>query len=130
MRDDIKHFRYWCCKVLPLVYDDSLSYYEVLCKVVDYLNHVITDVNQVNTDLEGLRADLAIVQAWVNNFDTTTLERLIADHIATMIFVEISDDGYFNYYIPDSWQDIEFSTTGLDVFLDMQQEYGHLVLSY
>ena len=28
-------FRFWCQKVLPLVYDDSLSYYEILCKVVD-----------------------------------------------------------------------------------------------
>ena len=33
----LQPFRYWCQKVLPLVYDDSLSYYELLCKVVDYL---------------------------------------------------------------------------------------------
>ena len=26
-------FRYWCQKVLPLVYDDSLSYYELLNKI-------------------------------------------------------------------------------------------------
>ena len=33
--------RFWSQKVLPLVYDDSLSYYEVLCKVVHKLNEVI-----------------------------------------------------------------------------------------
>ena len=33
-----KKLRFWCQKVLPLVYDDSLSYYELLCKVVDNLN--------------------------------------------------------------------------------------------
>lgn len=38
---DITNFRQWCQKVLPAVYDDSLSYYEVLCKVTDYLNKVI-----------------------------------------------------------------------------------------
>ena len=26
-------FKFWCHKILPLVYDDSLSYYEFLCKV-------------------------------------------------------------------------------------------------
>lgn len=32
-------------KVLPLVYDDSLSYYEVLCKFRDKLNEVIGVIN-------------------------------------------------------------------------------------
>ena len=45
----IRPFRFWCNKILPLVYDDSLSYYELLCKVVDYLNKVINQTNQ-NTD--------------------------------------------------------------------------------
>lgn len=38
-------FKFWCQKVLPAVYDDSLSYYELLCKVVDYLNKVIELTN-------------------------------------------------------------------------------------
>lgn len=38
-------FRYWCYKILPLVYDDSLSYYEVLCKLTAKLNEVIKMVN-------------------------------------------------------------------------------------
>ena len=42
----LQPFRYWCQKVLPLVYDDSLSYYEVLCKVVDYINKLIDDENK------------------------------------------------------------------------------------
>lgn len=43
----VRPFRFWCQKVLPLVYDDSLSYYELLNKVVDYLNSTIEDVNSV-----------------------------------------------------------------------------------
>ena len=42
---DLKHFKMWCHKVLPLVYDDSISYFETLCKVVDYLNNVISATN-------------------------------------------------------------------------------------
>lgn len=47
MIGDIRKFKFWCQKVLPLVYDDSLSYYEVLCKIVQYLNKVIEDVNSI-----------------------------------------------------------------------------------
>lgn len=43
----IKNFYFWCQKVLPLVYDDSLSYYEVLCQLSDYLNQVINNVNEL-----------------------------------------------------------------------------------
>ena len=35
--NNLSNFRFWCQKVLPLVYDDSLSYYEVLCKIVKYI---------------------------------------------------------------------------------------------
>ncbi len=36
---------FWCQKVLPLVYDDSLSYYELLNKVVLHLNQHTEDIN-------------------------------------------------------------------------------------
>ena len=39
--------RAWCYKILPLVYDDSLSYYEVLCKTTSALNDVIENVNNL-----------------------------------------------------------------------------------
>lgn len=39
--------RAWCYKILPLVYDDSLSYYEVLCKTTAALNDVIENVNNL-----------------------------------------------------------------------------------
>lgn len=37
----ITELRYWCQKVLPLVYDDSLSYYELLGKITKKLNDLI-----------------------------------------------------------------------------------------
>lgn len=42
----IKPFRFWSQKVLPLVYDDSLSYYEVLDKVAHKLNELIEYFNE------------------------------------------------------------------------------------
>lgn len=38
---EIKNLEFWCQKVLPLVYDDSLSYYELVDKVVSKLNELI-----------------------------------------------------------------------------------------
>jgi hypothetical protein len=44
---EIAYLRYWCHKILPLVYEDSLSYYEVLCKMKAKLNEVIENVNEI-----------------------------------------------------------------------------------
>ena len=41
----IRPFRFFANKVLPLVYDDSLSYYEVLAKLTGKVNEVIENVN-------------------------------------------------------------------------------------
>lgn len=51
-------FKYWCQKVLPLVYDDSLSYYEVLCKVVNALNVLGEQSEDVQKELDNLNDKL------------------------------------------------------------------------
>ena len=61
-------FHFWCQKVLPAVYDDSLSYYELLCKVVASLNDVITNTNQNTTDLRKLYEAYTLLQDWVNHY--------------------------------------------------------------
>lgn len=126
---DLKQFKFWCYKVLPLVYDESLSYYEVLCKTVDYINSLIEQDVVFGDELAELKKELNIVQTWINNFDTSYAENIIKEAIATMIFIEISDSGYIMYYIPDNWNDIIFNTTGLDIDIP-NYEYGRLVLSY
>ena len=37
--------RFYCQKVLPLVYDDSLSYYEAICKLIGKMNEIIESIN-------------------------------------------------------------------------------------
>lgn len=129
MDGNFKHFRFWCQKVLPLVYDDSLSYYEILCKVVNYINNIIDNEKEITEEVESLKAELKVVQEWIANFDTSYAESIIKKYIVTMIFLEISDSGYILYFIPDTWEDINFNTTGKDIQID-GQEYGRLVLSY
>lgn len=126
-------FRFWCYKVLPLVYDDSLSYYEILCKVVDYINNLIETDKVQSADIEKLKQEVHEVQKWIDNFDTSYAESIIAQYLATMIFVTISDEGYIIYNIPRNWHSITFNTTGLDIGNNIgvgNYDYGHLVLSY
>ena len=85
MGDFIKNnpFRFWCQKVLPLVYDDSLSYYELLCKVVGKLNELAENQNNLSDEIKAVAKDLddfktqvpgmveAKVEEWLNNYITT-----------------------------------------------------------
>lgn len=43
--------RFGCFKVLPLVFDEALSYYEVLCKLRNSLNEVIEQANALVNEL-------------------------------------------------------------------------------
>lgn len=128
--DRLKEFKFWCYKVIPLVYDDSLSYYEVLCKVVKYLNGFIEKFNGTLDDLDELKSEVRLIEEWINNFDTGMINEVIDKYIATMVFFGLTDSGYFVAYIPDSWDNVDFKTTGLDVEVDLQPNYGHLVLEY
>lgn len=124
----LRHFRFWCQSVLPLVYDDSLSYYEVLCKVVTYINNLIDSDKEIIKDIDELKAEMQVVQEWIDNFDTTFIEEIIAQYIK-MVFFGLTEDGYFVAYIPDSWNEIIFSTSQYDDFTTLEPEYGHLILS-
>lgn len=49
---NVERFRFIAHKILPLVYDDSLSYYEFICKVMQKLNEVISSLDNQNEILE------------------------------------------------------------------------------
>ena len=50
----MKGFPWFCHKVLPLVYDDSLSYYEVLCKLTKKINEVIELAEELKNAYEEI----------------------------------------------------------------------------
>ena len=69
----------------------------------------------------------SIVEAF-NKWAKYNMPALIAEMIKTVWF-GITDDGYFVAYVPESWQDIIFNTTGLDITIP-GLDYGRLVLSF
>lgn len=121
-------FNFWCQKVLPLVYDDSLSYYEVLCKVVEYINNLINEDRLIEENITELQNELNVVQEWIDNYDTSYAEQIIKNKLATMILVTLNN-GHIVYYVPDEWSEIDFNTSGYDITID-NVDFGHLILSY
>lgn len=145
---DLDQFKFWCQKVLPLVYDDSLSYYEILCKVVNYINNLIendkdfagelasnnTSINELKVltaniqheldDIKNGKAEGLYINALKNYIDNN-LEAIVG-RIVKFVSFGLSTDGYFTALIPSTWEFIKF-----DTIVDTESElYGHLILNW
>ena len=120
-------------------YDTDLGW---IIKNIKGYNDTIQALNDwiaVNTprieDLEAFKTALESgdlpegVQAGIETWLTTHATEVISAIIKNVWF-GLTDSGYFVAYVPESWSDITFKTTGLDIILDLMPEYGHLVLQY
>ena len=61
-----RKLRFWCQKVLPLVYDESLSYYELLCKCFKHLSETETDVSAL--------------EAWLRELDAEAVKKIYSEY--------------------------------------------------
>ena len=68
-----------------------------------------------------------IVNAF-NRWARANMPDLVKEMILSVWF-GINDEGYFVAFIPDSWAEIIFNTTGLDITIP-GVDYGHLTLSF
>lgn len=120
-------------------YDSDLGW---LIKNVAGYNETIQALNdwiETNTprieDLEAFKTALESgdlpegVQQGIETWLTTHAAEVITAVIENVWF-GLTDAGYFVAYVPDSWSDITFKTTGLDIILELMPDYGHLVLQY
>lgn len=83
-----------CHKILPLVYDESLSYYEVLCKVAASLNETIDAVNNLNDNVSNLNDRCNVMQeeieeiaAEINNFEAEMTAKF--DELEAKIYADV-----------------------------------------
>ena len=96
--------RFWCQMVLPLVYDDSLSYMELLNKVVNYLNNCIQDVGNCETNIELLLDAFESLQDYVNEMVediSPEIESVIDQMIENGDFTEILTDALNTVVAPE-----------------------------
>ena len=67
MYKTLKPFKAWCQAVLPLIYDDSLSYYELLCQVITALNEVIKELKHIDPLITELINNLEKLKKYVDD---------------------------------------------------------------
>lgn len=103
---------YYCQKVLPLVYDDSLSYYELLCKVINAVNELIKEnaeiIKWLNNTQEYIKTELKqdvneILTEWLND---GTITKILGENY-------ISKDQPIRGYITDNYAINEMVACGL-----------------
>jgi hypothetical protein len=133
-----------CCynvqKVLPAVYDDSLSYYEVLAKVQAKCNELVTSNNYLQRwqdEQDNVIADLARqVEDFINGgyrqdfdqFAQAWLRENIEEALALgthMVFFGLDDSGYFKAYIPQRWSFVFGTVLDYD-----DPNFGSLTIRY
>lgn len=76
----IKPLKFIAHKILPLVYDESLSYYEVLCKVVAKVNEVIQYVQTgVIENIQQVVSTLVVDAVYDESTETLTIDLVIPE---------------------------------------------------
>lgn len=68
----------YCNKILPLVYDDSISYYEQLCKLTNTINDILA---MFNGDISG------IIEKYINEKFDNLMINAIYDETTETIFL-------------------------------------------
>ena len=90
---------------------------------------VTADIDDLSAVIDAIRRgelpeDIANgIKQWIaDNFND------IVGLMIKTVWFGLTDAGYFVAYIPESWRDVVFKTTGYDYQNDLQPDYGHLVL--
>lgn len=114
-------FKFWCQKVLPTVYDDSLSYYELLSKVIVYLNENTLDLETVNDNVTALYNSFVELQGYVNDYFDQNFPELVEQRLDEMV-----EDGTFtalleaiaNPYFEEKSHDIDEAITSQNTTIE------------
>ena len=118
-------------------YDSDLGWLiKVTKQLIDAVENLDDWKNQHEEDYLQLKAlydaiisgnfPESITEAFTTWMQKNALD--LVGELVKMVIFGITDDGYFVAYIPESWSDIIFATTGYDLILP-GYDYGHLVLS-
>lgn len=130
----------WCARLIPSVYDESLSYYEQIAKVLSVLEEVIKHLGETDANAEELKRLYyslkeqfdafvdggfeeyyeALLRAWIDE----NAPAIVKDMLLTGVFFGLTSDGYFCAYKPSTWEDVQFDTGAIYG----TAEYGRLIL--
>lgn len=109
-----RFFGGWCHKIIPLIYDDSLSYYELLGRLRYKLNEVIDTINGlIEGDVEGYLQELIDTYA---EEKITELLNEIGESTVREIAEEVINEMIGDYV--ERLEDVEENTRKLNLFVN------------
>ena len=121
----------------PYLYNDDWLLHKMkeLLSWMEATDEWKTEYQQAYEDFKTLMAQIesgnfpkSIREAFERWMRANALD--LVGQLVKMVFFGLTDTGYFVAYIPESWSDIVFKTTGYDIVIASQPDFGHLVLSY
>lgn len=111
--------------------------------LLDKMRNLLAAMKELQDLVGGYEVRIRTLEAFMRRMETGDFDKAFLDSlyewltknvpdilssVIKQVWFGLTDTGYFCAYIPDSWQDIIFKTTGYDIELALQPEYGHLVL--
>lgn len=120
----------FCPKIVPLVYDDSLSYYEFLNKLMVKINEVITFANQIDANVDYLKEIVESIQTLIDGFDEriTANEEDIANLKTAMESVNTIIEG-INSTLTDMQGDIDSNAAAIEnLAQDVEREINSAIV--
>ena len=109
-----------CCKTVQEAIDTLNQWVEENEKKIQNFEELYLML--INGDLPPAMTDA--INQWM---EENALD--IVGELVKMVFFALTLDGHFVAFIPDSWDEITFGTSGLDDF-PPDVDFGHLTLSY
>ena len=126
-----KKLRFWTQKVLPQVYDDALSYSELLNKVVAYLNNTVEDVEELADSFSELQGSFSSLQSQVEIDEklSTVYRGLTLSAASLEDLSETDPPAYYltGYYTPRVFQ--AGLPTGITISAENQYQYVIMVIN-
>ena len=112
--------RFHCYKVLPLVYDESLSYYEQLCKILYSLNDTIKAVTDIQTAIKDIGGNVTELTEKVNAMvsEIDAFEKNVNDTLQIINETIENYDVRFNNLEAELTKEIQDNVKALKDYID------------
>lgn len=115
-----------------------------LDELLNHMRELLAHMRELNSYVGGFDDRIKALEKFEKEFETgrfnetflNALYKWLNNNVPAILYDAVkqvwfglTDSGYFVAYIPESWNDIKFNTTGYDYLTDLQPDFGHLVLS-
>lgn len=115
----MKGFPWYCHKILPLVYDESLSYYEVLCKLTKKINDIIELAEKLEKAYEEILSYYENIRQEIDEAIDEKYAQLDAEVKAELEALELRVNAKMNEVLTE----VEELTTLVNTYYDNSKNY-------